>query len=253
MKYFNHNLSRISQNQRGFSMVELMVALVLSTLLIGGIIQLFIGTKQTYRFHEALSRIQENGRFALDSMSNDIRMAGYNNTEDTVNNPIQQVNGANGNDGITLRWTNPNDGSAETRIYEIRPGTDETERSCAAAATSINLDRRDNSGSQELIEGVQRMQLLYGVCDTNGVVQPPYVNAAGVGTNWDNVCSVRIHLLLVSMQDRVLREPQTVFFPPDTDNLFPVNDLCLRQAFSTTVAVRNRILSTNTNPPASNP
>ena len=45
-------------HQRGFSLVEIMVALVLSLFLVAGVIQLFLGTRQTYRFHEALSRIQ---------------------------------------------------------------------------------------------------------------------------------------------------------------------------------------------------
>ena len=66
-----------SRHQRGLTLVELMIALVLGLFLIGGLLQIFISSKQTYRMQEALSRLQENGRFAIDFMTRDIRLAGF--------------------------------------------------------------------------------------------------------------------------------------------------------------------------------
>jgi type IV pilus assembly protein PilW len=63
--------------QKGLSLVELMVALSLSTFLMLGVMQVFLSSKQTYITNAALSRVQENGRFALDFLSFDIRNAGY--------------------------------------------------------------------------------------------------------------------------------------------------------------------------------
>lgn len=63
--------------ERGFSLVELMVALLISLILLGGIIQVYLGNKETYTFGQALGRIQENGRFALDYLGKEIRMADY--------------------------------------------------------------------------------------------------------------------------------------------------------------------------------
>ena len=40
--------------------------------------QIFISNKSTYRLESALSRLQENGRFIVDRIAADIRMAGYN-------------------------------------------------------------------------------------------------------------------------------------------------------------------------------
>ncbi|WP_019531164.1 PilW family protein [Dasania marina] len=62
---------------KGFSLVELLVAMALSSVLLGGIIQVFIGSKQAYSFNEELGWIQENSRFAVEFMSRDLRMAGY--------------------------------------------------------------------------------------------------------------------------------------------------------------------------------
>ena len=65
------------QGQRGLSLVELMIALLLSTLLIGGVLQMFLSSKQTYSTNNALFRVQENGRFAMEFLAYDLRNAGY--------------------------------------------------------------------------------------------------------------------------------------------------------------------------------
>lgn len=62
---------------RGFTIVELMVAMAISLLLLGGVVAIFTSSKTTYERVERLSRTQENGRFALDAIVRDIRSAGY--------------------------------------------------------------------------------------------------------------------------------------------------------------------------------
>ena len=64
-------------SQSGFTLVELMVALVLGLILTGGVINIYISSKQTYRMQDNQSRLQENGRFALQFLTKDLRMAGY--------------------------------------------------------------------------------------------------------------------------------------------------------------------------------
>lgn len=67
----------MNRRQHGFTLVEAMVGITLALLLLAGVIQLFLGTKQTYNLLEAQSRLQENGRFALNFLTDDLRMAGY--------------------------------------------------------------------------------------------------------------------------------------------------------------------------------
>lgn len=70
-------ISKSFQRQRGLSLVELMVAMALSLLLMLGVIQIFLSSKQTYSTNSALSRVQESGRFAMDFLAQDIRNTGY--------------------------------------------------------------------------------------------------------------------------------------------------------------------------------
>lgn len=64
--------------QGGLSLVELMVAMVVALILLLGVVQIYLGTSATSRTQEGLSRVQENARFAIDTLSRDIRMAGHN-------------------------------------------------------------------------------------------------------------------------------------------------------------------------------
>lgn len=63
--------------QRGFSITELMVSVALGVVLIAGVIEVYVGSKQTSRTQNALARLQENARFAIDILSRDIRNSGF--------------------------------------------------------------------------------------------------------------------------------------------------------------------------------
>lgn len=61
---------------QGFSLVELMVALVLGLVLITGVIQIYLSTKTGYNLQTGMARAQENGRYAVDFLTRDLRMTG---------------------------------------------------------------------------------------------------------------------------------------------------------------------------------
>ncbi|PCI74653.1 MAG: pilus assembly protein PilW [SAR86 cluster bacterium] len=62
---------------RGLSLIELLVSMVLGLTLATGVVQIYVGSSTTERDREARQRIQENGRFATNFLSQEIRMAGY--------------------------------------------------------------------------------------------------------------------------------------------------------------------------------
>jgi type IV pilus assembly protein PilW len=66
-----------AQAARGFSVVELMVAMAISLLLLAGVVSIFASSKSSYETNERLSRIQENGRFALNTIMTDLRASGF--------------------------------------------------------------------------------------------------------------------------------------------------------------------------------
>jgi len=63
--------------QCGLSLVELLVAVTISLVLLGGIYQIFFSSTTTYSVNTNLSRLQENARFALSFLERDVRQSGY--------------------------------------------------------------------------------------------------------------------------------------------------------------------------------
>lgn len=63
--------------QVGVSLIELMIALVIASLLILGLVEVFAASRTAYQLSEGLSRVQENGRFAVDYIQRDFRLSGH--------------------------------------------------------------------------------------------------------------------------------------------------------------------------------
>ncbi|MBI1285875.1 MAG: prepilin-type N-terminal cleavage/methylation domain-containing protein [Thiobacillus sp.] len=63
--------------QKGFSLVELMVSLVLGGLIIAAVGTVYLGSRQSFRTQDAMSRMQEGARYAFETMSVDLRQVGF--------------------------------------------------------------------------------------------------------------------------------------------------------------------------------
>jgi len=338
----------MNKHQRGISLVEILVSLVISLFLLGGIVQVYVADKATYKFTDSLSRIQENGRFAMDVMTEDLRMAGFwgcaifdpDDTEALVNNldvdsadydpllhdfvaqsAIQgtENDGLNGSDSFTLRGSKPSqfnvkqpynvaisDSVHVTATNSIEAGDIVMVSNCRGAdvfqitstANSVNADqialvhttgsgspgnynpdsckgggnlhclsqtygsdaalfemqmvtytiaagasgepalwRSENGTNVELVEGVEEMQVLYGIDDDNDNYANQYVASDAV-PDMNDVIAVRFMLLVRSEDAFVAEGQQTYTFNGNIVN--PV-DRRLRQVFTTTIALRNRI------------
>lgn len=66
-----------ASRQRGFSLIELMISMVISMLIAGALAIVFMKVGETNREQFKASQQIENGRFAVDLMGNDVRHAGY--------------------------------------------------------------------------------------------------------------------------------------------------------------------------------
>ena len=69
--------------RRGFSLVELMVGLSIGLFLVAVMGAVYLGSRNTFVVQEAGSRMQENGRFAIDTISTDLRMSGFRGCQGT--------------------------------------------------------------------------------------------------------------------------------------------------------------------------
>ena len=329
-----------ASRQRGLTMVEIMVALVLSLVLAGGIIQVFNSSKLSYNVQEALSRLQEDARLAVNFLEKDIRSSSYLGcAKDTffrsvLNNPTAYTSnfqigiqgyeslgsgswapaldpgaGINNplddnNDIITVRAVrgvgaktteNMKDGEEKlktayigmmkeddiaivtdctaTTVFQITdiggsfdikhdatgtPGnsTKDLGRAYAAGSSVFSVEtvtyflRDDGDGpvlwrrngaanAQQLVEGVEGMQILYGVDIVNNDGRADQYLSANAVTDWSGVVSIRIGLLLRTL-DEINPEPDTNTYNVNGVVVDPVDDRRLRRVITTTIALRNR-------------
>jgi len=63
--------------QTGFTLTELMIAMVLGVILAGGVVNLFVVGQRSFRMDENVARMQDEGRFAINELVKDVRMAGF--------------------------------------------------------------------------------------------------------------------------------------------------------------------------------
>lgn len=66
-----------AQSHRGFTLVELLVAMALGILLTTGIANIYIQNRQSYVQDEEIARLQENARYAINLLKRDLTMAGF--------------------------------------------------------------------------------------------------------------------------------------------------------------------------------
>lgn len=258
--------------QAGLSIVELLVALVVSMLLMTGVVQVFLASKQTYASNEAASRLQENGRFALEFIAQSARHAGYveaaNNTLETLPRPVLGPDDTACGNLCSSQGTEDNPDASDSIAFSSQPRLlDGARRDClgntnigtsnigntdvianhffivnegteqsALACNSRHIRENTVSNGSVLVEGIDALQVQYGIGTTGTVAQ--YVSADRV-TNWNNVLAVRIAVLANSITQ--------VNPAPPADRQYVLLDAAplsfadgkARQVFTTTIKLRN--------------
>lgn len=156
-----------TRKQSGLSLVELMIAITLSLLLMAGVMQMFITSKQTYNTNNALARVQESGRFAIDFLTYDIRNAGYKGEcTGAPNILLNETNAAYSTDLFDLTaaikgWNNPASGTPSWVSSPASSGGDviiikhaaNASGSTASGNTPLNANTINLNGSSSIKQG----------------------------------------------------------------------------------------------------
>jgi type IV pilus assembly protein PilW len=199
----------------GFTMIEILVALMIGLFLLFGLSGVMQTTKRTFTSQNLLSQLQDSERLAATMMNDVIEQAGYfpNPTLNTATTSFgaaapfsagQSIYGVystgTAGDSISVRYT-----AAALSTFPINctggsnsAGTSNTTYTNTFSVVVTNnvsqLVCTLNGVTTPLINNVTNLKVLYGVNTSgSGNNVDTYMNASQV-TNWSNVMSVKITL-----------------------------------------------------------
>lgn len=249
--------------EQGFSLVELMVAMVVALVLLAGILQILLSNRESFQAQQTTAQLDENARLVTFVIENSVAHAGYYTNFEAVQATIfpaasagnlsaalgagavvgSSYGGQNKNDAVRLRFQGSG-GVHDCAGTEIG-GPSITDR--ALGDFSLSVDAADSelectaagSASAPLVDNVELFKIQYGVDSDNDGSADQYTNTVS-SANAQRVRSLRIQLLLAS-EDNVLPSniPKTFDFADGSQ--VTRNDRHARLMVDQLVALRNEL------------
>lgn len=256
--------------QRGVTLLELMVALLISSLLILAMVFLFLSGRSSFLFQEQVARQQENGRFAWQLITRELQQAGY--FPKVWDRPrvgfaiAGTTNGAGtGSDSITLQYESDRDCYGDYNRNETEPverpdgtvvqvpahwhkvvrfeldGNADVNRllySCGYAQINPPNIPAFTINQQPVAEGISNLQFQYGVDGNGDLSVDQWVDAPGT---LEDVVTVRL-ALLVATPEIIASEPDDQTYDLYSFKSTAYGDQRTRKVFAGQVNMRNLTL-----------
>jgi type IV pilus assembly protein PilW len=260
-----------NRNQGGLGLVEVLVAMAIGLVLLGGVGYLLMGSKQMNSTQDDVARMQESGRNAMEILGRAIRQAGYQLDVEKELNGNAMIGTDYGGTGptaqadtLTVRhdpaWISdasatPNKKKGQETNCEGTLVTSDNLVNTTTGAQPANtllveyafsvangrlLCKADASnpavGGSVVADNIENMQISYGI--GNGSETINAYTTAPAPTDWAHVTAVRVSLLV--------RGP-TPKLTPGNSQTYTYNgatvtstDGYLRQVYTSTFTVRNQ-------------
>lgn len=249
-------------------MIEMMLAFVIGLIVSGSALQLMVSNSRSASVNEFMATAQENGRYSLYIMSRELRRAGYR--VDALKKPLQpfytgkcqgtaictQDGGGTVSDRVAIQYepqADPNtgdrrdcagglvpDGALTADVYYV---ADDTANNNISTLFCIGYDPvsetvRTPGNPLALVQGVERLQAVYGIGPAGTTIIDQYVTAAAV-SDWQEVRGIRVGVLVSAGGDsRVFDQRiRTYNLLNSGDESF--NDQTPRYVYSTAVRLNN--------------
>jgi type IV pilus assembly protein PilW len=213
-----------TKRRTGFTMVELLVALSISAVLVAAAYRTFSSQHKVYEIQSDVMEMQQNVRVAMDILTRDIRMAGFNSTV-ALSNPIgiNPVEGGirGGTDSIAVQYQH-ND-VERTITYFVDDDSVEPHLMRRVAEGGIDLS------TSPLSNNIRDLQFSYGLdVDSDGIVD-----------QWEDTPVGRENEIIAAQVTVQVRSGK-----PDPDYIHPLTgDHYRTRQLQSMVRIRNFVLN----------
>ncbi len=144
---------KVVAGESGFTMVEMLVYLVISSMVAGAVGMAFVGQNKSYNTQQEISKVQQNIRAATSLMGNELRYAAF----DPTDGKLAGFTTVNSN-SVTFSYLVDSDSDADF-------DTDDDLRRVTYSLNGSNIERRVEQGAADntsvLAENVEQLQFEY--------------------------------------------------------------------------------------------
>jgi Tfp pilus assembly protein PilW len=202
------NFCSVARPSQGSSLVEVLLALTMGTLLLGAITSTFINQRKTYAIRAQVVQMQENARAGLDFMTRDIMMTGYDPTE-AIAAGVVVANATTFQGTMDLNGNGNTDDANENVTYLLTDVDGDGDQ---------DLARQTDGETQLVAANVINLSFLYTLDDNTTVPTPANLS--------------RIRVVHITLTARTA----------ERDQHYTVSNGYRRQTLTTRVQLRNRAL-----------
>jgi prepilin-type N-terminal cleavage/methylation domain-containing protein len=219
---------KLAADKKGVTLIELLVALVISGVVIAGIYRVFTAQTRAYTVQEQAVDVQQNIRSVMEIMLRDIRMSGYkpNINPVTLATSIFPGDGSFTARSDAIRVEYQRGGNPNTVVYSLNVPTSELRR-------DLFVDGNPDPANPEVVlRNVNTLSFTYGVdgivgLDTtqNGAVD----DQNGDGIIDDNDCLISAtaasagNLNIIAIRIALTAAASNPNLNPDIANIVPRN------------------------------
>jgi len=238
----------MSENQKGFTLVELLVVLALSGIVTAAVYKSFTAQQQVYVAQDQVAGMQQDVRAALEIMIKELRMAGYDprgtagaGITAATNSMIQFTADHNRNGVLVSPGPPPDNDAHENITFSLRPESDPDGDGIATVFPS-ELRRSSWGVPSPLAENVEILNFVYLDAENKVIATP--VSSDDLA----RIRSIQVFIVVRSDQeDRHYRDTSTytnLLYDRDHTEAQalkwgPPNDGYRRRVLKTTVKCRN--------------
>ncbi len=256
--------ARHSRRTRGFSIVELMVSLALSSFVILAVVGIYSGSRESYTAQDEISRLHENVRIGVGLIERTLRQGNYKRIPITRDQnlllvqafsfaPVAGVEGGgaasdtlemvyNGNDQPTVPPSA--DGTIVDCVGEPVPADTQSRNRFTIQAIDgrpwlgcARPNHPTNTAFIPLIPDVEAMQVLYGTYSDESRTASNFVPwSAAIDPM--RVVAIRLHLLFRS-NEQIAPAPSAKPYVLAGETYGPYTDHFVRTTVETTVVIRS--------------